>query len=191
MLAEGTDAGGADTVNFGNVAIGQSDNQNSLLRVAGPIRMGTETGSGQAPTTHLASCAGMITRRFVAASTPTGEIVARSEHITLESVDQSPAERSFRISWPAVAGPPVLGYFVNGVATTTLGTTVPINFTGSMSTAGSLEVVDPAERPIFIRLVFGEAGAGNNPQHFTEITATRSQTTATRWVGTLRAAWNQ
>lgn len=178
-------AGSADF--SGNVAIGQAANDNSLLRVAGPIREGSEASAVHDPGFGVSGFQGLVTRRFVADAVSTGFVIGRTPNIILEAKSGGGDNKGMQITWSAAAGQTWLAH---GTAVTRTGTLVPIFNTGSMAAAGTAEIVAPGDSPAYVHLVVAEQNA-SVPGEFLEITAVRPTDSFVRWGGTLRSTFNQ
>jgi hypothetical protein len=159
----------------------------SAIQLAAPIRMGSETGTSQAPTSIGGSSdetpyAGMVTRRIQTSRVTAGSVVARSPGTTLER-DGTNGGFQFRIgtagSYRMVA---------RGTVVRANGVVASINYEAVRPTAGTLtQLINDVDDVVYFHLIFGDTPDLGN---MTEVTLTRALTDYF-WVGSVVTSYNQ
>jgi hypothetical protein len=171
--------------NGGGVGIGATPN--GLLRVAGAVRMGSETGTAGAPTDtgdSGFSYTGVVTRRVASGGQTLGNVVARTHEFTLER-DGTPG--GIRIQW---APNNSAIQTVRGIALRNNGTQMNIA-TGKFNefAGGTRQVFLDADDVVYVHLIIGNM---HNLSHATEITMARSGAVSSgNWVGFMHSTFNQ
>lgn len=174
----------------GNVGIGKT-NPTVLLDVAGPIRAtgtirsGTETGG--APASYPTGSDGLLVRRVRSVAPSAGNVVARTDKLTLERDGTS---SGLRLVYPAAPGRQVVNCF--GINTN--GTTVVYRSTlTNPATAGALTLFADAQRIVHYDISFGDPYS-TAPAHLTHVVMDRFDDGATSdsyMVGTITSSYNQ
>ncbi|HEX9045584.1 MAG TPA: hypothetical protein VF988_01040, partial [Verrucomicrobiae bacterium] len=155
----------------GDLAIGGD------ARVPGVLRSGSETGTSQAP-----NPAGMVVRRINSTSSTAGQIVARTDKVTLE---RDGSAGGFLIRYPALPGYVTIactGVNTNGAS---------VNFYTGLSnpaSAGTLQSYSNAQGMGHFECSFGVTY--NSGQHLTQVTLSRFNGDYF-WSGTLMSTYNQ
>ncbi|MEI8290793.1 MAG: hypothetical protein WCH99_15100 [Verrucomicrobiota bacterium] len=152
----------------------------SNAQFMGLLRAGSETGTDYAP-----APAGLVIRRVNSLLQTTGNIVARTDELTLE---RDGSNEGFVIRYPAGASRQT----INGVAQSYYGTNIIIRATlNSPGTAGTIQLLTSAQRAVHADISFGNTF---NSGHCTKISVDRYDDGATSdyyWVGTVTSTYNQ
>jgi hypothetical protein len=182
--------GGGPTERFtittnGNVGIGTSTpNSDSSLQVKGLVRMGSETGTSEAPTRSI------LIRRINSTSSAVGQIVARGltfggNVITLER-DGTPGGLVLKAG-PVAGDAQIVGFGIN-----TSNTMVPFQNIFYGAASASVQVFTDAQKISYLRLSFGDAF---NPADFTTVEMMRFVdnlgNNSGNWIGTVTSTVNQ
>jgi hypothetical protein len=167
----------------GNVGIGTTNTPGAKLQILGPVRIGSETGTSEAP-----NRAGLIVRRINSTSSATNQIVARSGGgaMTLER-DGTPG--GFVIKVSANAGGPVMaGIGIDCGGNSTNVYKVLYNGGGGTTT----QIFTTSQSIGHFRLSFGDA---LNAGDMTEVDFTRfvdcAGNDSPNWAGTVTSTVDQ
>lgn len=163
-----------------NVGIGTVTPSSSLhvvgdTRITGVTRAGSETGTTQPPDK------GIITRRVLSTTTAVGNVVARTDKLTLERDGSNGGWRIVNVASP---GNTTIAF----TGLTSAGTTV--NFVTSLANpaaAGTTIVFTDAQNVVSLRGSFGNSYLAI---HMTEVSLTRYPGDSF-WTGTLTSTFNQ
>ena len=148
----------------GNVGIG-TNAPNSKLQVSGMIRVGSESGTSQAPNQAFVYT-GMVVRRIVSTLTTAGQVVARSRFMRVE---RDGTTNGLQLAWDAGSLANQVAY---GTALTNGGTVVPIVINlGAPASAGTMALF-AATDVVKLDLAFGTVF---NTRELTEITLVRPE----------------
>jgi len=187
-IALGLQAGRNLTTGSYNIAIGNAGvaAESGIIRIgtngthtdtylAGGIHLGSGTGTSEPPDKPL------VIRRTRSTSQAAGQVVAKTDNLTLERDGTS---SGLRISYIAVPG-------LNIIAFTGLSATgATVNFVTSLAnpaTAGTVTVYTNAQDLISIRGSFGNT---YTPAELTEVSLTRHPGD-NYWIGTITSTFNQ
>jgi len=140
--------------------------------------MGSETGTGQTAQYPSTNGGGLVMRRLFTSNTTAGEVVARTDQMTMERDGTTAGWRINRAGGSAVQ-------VCNCMGTNAAGTSVNKAFNNLAS--GVTQVYTNAENIVYFRCMFGDPYAAS---HITEIMFTR-QHTDYFWVGTVTSTFNQ
>ena len=153
---------------------------NEIMRVKGNglLKMGSETGTGQTAQYPSTNGGGLVMRRLFTSNTTAGEVVARTDQMTMERDGTTAGWRINRAGGSAVQ-------VCNCMGTNAAGTSVNKAFNNLAS--GVTQVYTNAENIVYFRCMFGDPYAAS---HITEIMFTR-QHTDYFWVGTVTSTFNQ
>jgi trimeric autotransporter adhesin len=158
----------------GGVGIGTAA-PNAMLHVAGPVQFGSGTGTAETPDKPI------IFRRLKAMNPNIGNVVARTDKLTLER-DGTPG--GWRIVNVASPGPTTIA----ATGLTLAGATV--NFVTTLAgaaSAGTNTVFTSAQNVVSFRCTFGDS---YGPGELTEATLTRYGSDYF-WMGTVNSTFNQ
>jgi trimeric autotransporter adhesin len=158
----------------GGVGIGTA-NPTAMLHVAGPVQIGSGTGTFETPDKAL------IFRRLRSMDYTTGRVVARTDKLTLERDGTS---AGFRIVNVASPGPTTIA------ATGLTGAGATVNFVTTLSgaaSAGITAVFTNAQNVVSFRCTFGDS---YGPGELTEVSLTRYGSDYF-WMGTVNSTFNQ
>lgn len=159
------------------------------ITCTGPVRMGSETGSGLDPTLGLGTAyEGMVVRRVVARGFETGSSIVSAGTLSLEALDTGGARLGMQLSFPATTSGT---YFVRGTAVDFNGAIHPVSVAGPMDAGGTVQVLDPNLSCVYVHLMMGSLVGQSGHQHLTEITLARAGATDGSWVGNVVTDFNQ
>lgn len=151
------------------------------VRIPGTTRVGLETGSTQLPAVNATGgYTGLITRRVNSNVVTAGQIIARTDNMTLE---RDGSAGGLQISYTAVATNRSL--LCMGVTST--GATLNARIIIPNAAAGTSVVYTNAQSVEFIQCSFGDP---YNLNHLTQVTFQRYQSDS-YWVGTVTSTFNQ
>jgi hypothetical protein len=166
----------------GGVGININNPQSALhvngdTRVTGLLRSGSETGSSEMP-----SPAGLVVRRVNSISIVAGQIVARTDNLTLE---RDGTAGGFLIRYPASTG----NLTIACMGMNSSGT--PVNFYTALAnpgSAGTLVIYSNAQSIVHFECTFGRTYQLG--QHLTQVTLSRYGAD-TYWSGNATSTYNQ
>ncbi len=179
LIAGGNTFNGNQTFTNGNIAIG-TNGASALLQVAGPVEMGSGTGTTEAPNRP-----GLIVRRINSTSDTSNSVVAAVSSSFYLARDGTPG--GFIIKILADAGAPVIA----GTALNASGATANyynVLFGGGV---GTYQIWTEAQQIGYFRLTFGDP---YNSGDMTEVVLTRfigNGNDTPEWAGTVTSTFNQ
>jgi hypothetical protein len=153
-----------------------SFNINGTAQVLGLIRSGSEVGTSNAP-----SPAGLVIRRVNSTTPGSGQVVARSDVLTLQ---RDGSNGGLLIAYPAGAGEQTIAAMgINN-------TGGQVNFfqtLASQATAGTVQIYLDSQSVVYAQISFGNTYLAG---HLTQVTITRAYND-NYWVGTVTSTYNQ
>jgi hypothetical protein len=160
----------------GGVGIGTTTpNANAMLHVAGPVQIGSGTGTFESPDRSL------IFRRLKSTDYTAGRVAARTDKLTLERDGTSAGWRIVNVASP---GPTTIA------ATGLTGAGATVNFVTNLTagvSAGTTTVFTDAQNVVSFRCTFGDC---YGPGHLTEVSLARYGGDYF-WMGTVNSTFNQ
>jgi hypothetical protein len=145
-------------------------------QVLGLIRSGSEVGTSQGP-----SPAGLVLRRVNSTSTASGQVIARSDLLTLQ---RDGSNGGLQIAYPAGAGEQTIA------AMGMNNTGGQVNFFQTLvnqATPGTVQIYLDAQSVVYAQISFGNT---YQARHLTQVTITRAYND-NYWVGTVTSTYNQ
>lgn len=171
--------GGISTLGGGFFG-GALNGTSGTLRVGGRTRMGSETGTSQAP-----SNPGLVIRRISSTSAPISHIVAKTEMMNLER-DGTPG--GFRARFTATGGT----YTIAGTGINQNGSAVHVYLTSNTPAVGStVQIFTTGERIGHFQLTFGDVGNGFGVTQVTLMRFVNAANDLSAWHGTLTSNVDQ
>ncbi|HEY5913419.1 MAG TPA: hypothetical protein VJA21_22760, partial [Verrucomicrobiae bacterium] len=164
-----------------NVALQNVDAAFASVRSTGLLRSGSETGTSQLPNRP-----GLVIRRINSTSSANGQILARTDVLTLE---RDSSTSGLLIRYPASPGVQT----INGLGMSNTGTLVPVHLVlNSPATAGTQALFANAQRIVHAQVSFGNT---YNASHLTQVVLDRSDDGSSindnYWIGTVISTYNQ
>jgi hypothetical protein len=165
--------------NFSAGSVTVSSLTASNVQATGLLRSGSETGTSDPPS------AGQVIRRVNSLSAAAGNIIARTDLLTLE---RDGTFEGLLIRYPAGAGQQT----INCVAQTLSGTSIFFHTTlNNPASPGTVQLVTSAQHAIHAQISFGNTRLNG---YVTQVVIDRyddGTTTDNYWVGTLTSSYNQ
>jgi hypothetical protein len=153
-----------------------SFNINGNAQVLGLIRSGSEAGTSQAPFP-----AGLVIRRVNSISPVSGQVIARSDLLTLQ---RDGSNGGLQIAYPAGAGTQTIAAMgINNAGG-------QVNFfqtLGNQASPGTVQIYLDGQSVVYAQISFGNTYLAG---HLTQVTITRAYNDD-YWVGTVTSTYNQ